>query len=135
MTTRSSDRRVRVMTPALLKACRASVALIAENRKKATHCRKGHKYTPESTMVKKNGNRHCRICMQANAKENREVRLRRLLARPHDPRHGTQPAWGDGCRCTRCYVAHAEFCITQRGKYSHKYTYSKGKKVRIAATS
>lgn len=32
-------------------------------------CRKGHEYTPETTLVNNRGHRHCKICRTANLKQ------------------------------------------------------------------
>jgi hypothetical protein len=32
-------------------------------------CRKGHPYTPETTLINNRGHRHCKICRDANLKQ------------------------------------------------------------------
>ena len=32
-------------------------------RKRQTHCKNGHEFTPDNTLVADNGTRHCRACM------------------------------------------------------------------------
>ena len=42
---------------------------LAAKQKAKTHCPQGHPYSPDNTYVHpKNGQRHCRQCMQARAK-------------------------------------------------------------------
>jgi late competence protein required for DNA uptake (superfamily II DNA/RNA helicase) len=31
-------------------------------RARQTHCKRGHEFTPENTIVARNGTRHCREC-------------------------------------------------------------------------
>lgn len=44
------------------------VGWAAENAAK-THCVNGHEFTPENTIVRKNGGRKCRICQRVAARE------------------------------------------------------------------
>jgi len=54
-----------------------------------THCSRGHEFSPENTLLRKNGGRVCRACaklrLQKWAKENRELynKQRRDWARSH----------------------------------------------------
>ena len=53
-------------------------------RKRSTHCAKGHEYTPETTLVDKNGGRSCRICFNERVRiQRRAVSIAKGIARPH----------------------------------------------------
>lgn len=55
---------------------RRAIRLITEAaRRRAarqTHCRHGHEYTPENTMLRKNGARRCRACHREQVKQARK---------------------------------------------------------------
>lgn len=42
------------------------------NRPRATHCKRGHPFDEENTVVRPNGKRLCRICRNANVRERRK---------------------------------------------------------------
>lgn len=42
-------------------------------KKNATHCLRGHEYTTENTITKKNGTRQCRQCTQAKDRGRRDA--------------------------------------------------------------
>jgi hypothetical protein len=46
----------------------------AKHRKEHTHCRSGHEYTADNTLVRKNGLRVCRTCNRRWSKQRRERR-------------------------------------------------------------
>jgi len=48
-------------------------------RRLKTHCTKGHKYTPNNTIVKANGKRTCRQCNKENC---RRYRAKKQQATP-----------------------------------------------------
>lgn len=41
---------------------RRNVAAIAARRRQATHCKRGHEFTAENTIWRRNGRRMCRTC-------------------------------------------------------------------------
>lgn len=41
----------------------------AHPRKLKTHCKRGHEYTPENTVINKRGNRHCKQCAKLKYEE------------------------------------------------------------------
>ena len=48
--------------------CRwATWSVQVNNRRKRTHCKRGHPFDEENTYTEKTGNRKCRICMRARA--------------------------------------------------------------------
>lgn len=49
------------MTPAALAQRKRVIAEIAERRRAATHCKRGHEFTPENTYIH-HGRRRCRTC-------------------------------------------------------------------------
>ncbi len=57
-------------------------------RKKSTHCKRGHEYSPENLLPSKDGRRQCRTCHRAaksawdkkRARERREARERERSA-------------------------------------------------------
>lgn len=51
-----------------------------ERRRAITHCPRGHKYTPENTLVKR-GKRHCRKCENARSLDYYARNRERLMAR------------------------------------------------------
>lgn len=46
----------------------------ASNRRRWTHCKRGHAFTPENTMLKKNGRRECRACSNAALRARRAAK-------------------------------------------------------------
>lgn len=54
------------LTPAALEQRRAVSRATAELRRAATHCKRGHEFTPENTYVypNRNGKRRCRTCQR-----------------------------------------------------------------------
>lgn len=42
---------------------RENALAASKHHANATHCKNGHEYTPENTYVRKEGHRHCRICV------------------------------------------------------------------------
>lgn len=58
-------------------------ANLNQSRPLATHCKRGHEYTTETTWVRKNGRRHCRICARET---NRRAQARHRAQ--SDPKSG-----------------------------------------------
>lgn len=84
-----------------------NVASIAEQRRSATHCKRGHEFTPENTYRRPNGGRRqCRTCLE-DARFYANEALRRLMALdPDHASHGTYRGYLHGkCRCSRCFEA------------------------------
>ena len=52
----------RANTPASLEQRRVNVQQIAARRRTATHCKRGHEFTPENTIIRADGKRFCRTC-------------------------------------------------------------------------
>lgn len=59
------DRKKRVYKPGLKLGGEAS----GQKRKEMTHCRSGHEFTPENTLITKEGWRSCRACHNARQRE------------------------------------------------------------------
>lgn len=58
------------------------------NRRKSSHCPKGHEYTPENTYIRKRPNgstRICRACMARHAKRYRERKAALKATLPPNP--------------------------------------------------
>jgi hypothetical protein len=51
---------------------------VAANRHK-THCAQGHPYTPDNTLVQRDGSRMCRQCNRNHARTRTEQRIHRLV--------------------------------------------------------
>ncbi len=51
-----------------------------------THCRKGHLYTPETTIVTKNGYRTCKICYNEARRLWREANMPKRVRATHENR-------------------------------------------------
>lgn len=51
-------------SPAQVEQRRANVATIAARLRAATHCKRGHEFTPENTTIRQNGRRLCRTCQR-----------------------------------------------------------------------
>lgn len=41
----------------------------AEIKRAATHCKRGHEFTPENTLWRRAGGRNCRTCLRAKARD------------------------------------------------------------------
>jgi len=51
----------------LEKSSRKATIIAAEKKKKATHCRRGHEWKPETTyIVPSNGHRRCNVCFYSS---------------------------------------------------------------------
>ena len=46
----------------------------AEGRPRKTHCDQGHEFTPENTILRRDGSRGCRTCKNENARKRRAIR-------------------------------------------------------------
>lgn len=86
-----------------LKQMRGELTKIAAARRAATHCKNNHLIDG----IRKNGRRFCKACDRESRDEATQARLRRLIALPDNPRHGTFKAARDGCPCSKCFVAKA----------------------------
>jgi hypothetical protein len=79
------------------------------NPNNRTHCKKGHPFTPENTLVWKNGLRRCRICNVAWHAEhdNWEIKKRRAAAKAARETGGGKPSIGaDGPSQQEMSLAH-----------------------------
>ena len=56
-------------------AVKAQERYLAHGNTKKVHCKHGHAYTPENTLIRKDGRRVCRTC---NKEWNRNNYLRRI---------------------------------------------------------
>ena len=57
-----------------LKGIRLAIAARSKKLREATHCRKGHEFTPENTRLTKQGWKRCRTCAREKAARERAAR-------------------------------------------------------------
>lgn len=84
---------------------RRNVEKMAALRHAQTHCKHGHKFTPENTRVAKKGKSEVRICKTCEGDRiffSRAAWRRVLEINPDHPKHGTWTGANAGCPCIRC---------------------------------
>lgn len=59
----------------------------SQNRRKRTHCRKGHFLSPDNLYVRRSGTRGCKICHQAYARTKHAERYAQRCAAAGKPMH------------------------------------------------
>ncbi|HZQ33748.1 MAG TPA: HNH endonuclease [Mycobacterium sp.] len=79
----------------------------AENTRRAyarkTHCKHGHEYTPENTLITPLGRRRCRACHREHVARTRLTPAGEI---PATVQHGTNSTYVNwNCRCESCRAA------------------------------